>query len=60
MGDELTIYTYDFLLLSVLGNSSCVVGCHSKVGKKLGLHFFRFPLAVYTKALYEVAEMSPY
>ena len=31
-----------------------------KVGKKLGLLFFRFPLAVYTKALYEVAEMSPY
>ena len=37
-----------------------MVGCHSKVGKKLGLRFFRFPLALYMKAVYEVAEMSPY
>ena len=59
-GRWVTIHTCDFLLLSVLGNSCCVVGCHSKVGKKLGLRFFRFPLAVYTRALYEVAEMCPY
>ena len=26
-------------------NSCCVVGCQNKVGKKLGLRFFRFPLA---------------
>ena len=37
-----------------------MVDYHSKVSKKLGLRSFRFPLAVYNKALYEVAEMSPY
>lgn len=34
----------DFLLLSVMVNGCCVVGCH-KVAMKAGLRFFCFPLA---------------
>ena len=32
----------------------------ARLARSWGCVFFRFPLAVYTKSLYEVAEMSPY